>query len=274
MIKIISDSSSNVFEVADANYTTVPLKIITSEKEYIDKEGVDVREMVDFLLQTKEKSSTACPNIAEWLEAFDKDNDNIAITISSNLSGSYNAAMQAKELFEEENDHKVEVIDSHSTGPEMELHIEMMAKLISEGLDLKTLKDRIDDYLKHTNVFFLTSSVKNLANNGRIARFLCTVVDVLKLSMVGARTSDGRIEIINKCRTSKKACQKIFEEMLNKGYQGGKVRIAHCFNEKGTKYFHDLIKEKFPDADIKERLCTALDSYYVEHEGIIIAYDY
>ena len=123
--KIISDSSSNLYEIEGINYTTVPLKIHTEIGEFVDQKGIELKKMVEYLYTTKEKSSTSCPNIGEWLKAFECEKEIYAITISGNLSGSYNSLQKAKEAYLEENpDAKIYAIDSCSTGPEMVLMIE------------------------------------------------------------------------------------------------------------------------------------------------------
>ena len=97
-IKIVSDSSSNVFHIEGVNYTTVPMKIIAGEKEYIDAPGTNVRGMVDDLRAYKGKSGSSCANAQEWLDAFGDADMAFGVTISRNLSGSYNSAYGLKGL--------------------------------------------------------------------------------------------------------------------------------------------------------------------------------
>ena len=92
--RIVSDSSSNVLSMGGLNYTTVPLKIVT-EKEYVDNTALDLDGMMEDLRNHKGKSGSSCPNVGEWLEAFGDAEEIFCVTISRNLSGSYNAAMQA-----------------------------------------------------------------------------------------------------------------------------------------------------------------------------------
>ena len=89
--RIVADSSSNVLALDNANYTTVPLKI-NAAREYVDTIGLDVAGMVEDLKHFKSKSGTSCPNVGEWLEAFGDAEEVFCVTITKNLSGSYNAA--------------------------------------------------------------------------------------------------------------------------------------------------------------------------------------
>lgn len=68
-IRIISDSSSNVYTLKGVDYSTVPMKIIAGDREFIDTPDLQLNEMVRFLKQYKGKSGSSCANAQEWLEA-------------------------------------------------------------------------------------------------------------------------------------------------------------------------------------------------------------
>ena len=122
--RIVSDSSSNILTLDGVDFRSVPLKIITEEKEYVDEPGLDVPEMVAELITSKGKNSTSCPNAFEFEEAFKGADEVFVVTITSALSGSYNSAAQAAKNYMEENPGtKVMVIDTLSAGPEPALHL-------------------------------------------------------------------------------------------------------------------------------------------------------
>ena len=98
--KIVSDSSSNVLEFPGIDFESVPLKIITAKKEYVDDENLDIEAMVEEIRETKGKSGTSCPNIGDWLRAFGEAENIFAITITSKLSGSYASAVEAAKIYE------------------------------------------------------------------------------------------------------------------------------------------------------------------------------
>ena len=121
-IRIVADSSSNMHGYDAENFKLVPLKIVSAEKEFVDDETINVKEMVDYLKSYKGKTSTSCPNTNEWLEAFADADVVFAITITSQLSGSYNSCVLAKNIYEEEHPHRrVYVIDSLSAGCELKM---------------------------------------------------------------------------------------------------------------------------------------------------------
>ena len=153
--QIVSDSSSNIFHMESANYTTVPMKIITGEKEYLDNESLDVRGMVDDLRSYKGKSGSSCANAQEWLDAFGDADMVFGVTISRNLSGSYNAAeAAAREYVEEHPGAKVHIFDSLSAGPEMAMVVNKIAELVSKGLGFEQIVAGVREYQNHCHTLF------------------------------------------------------------------------------------------------------------------------
>ena len=121
-IKIVADSSANLLSLEKTSFTAAPLKVIADTREFIDDASLDVDAMASWFDSYKGKSKTSCPNPADWLEAFDGADEVYCVTITSGLSGSYNSACVAKQMYESENEgKKVCVIDSLSAGPELVL---------------------------------------------------------------------------------------------------------------------------------------------------------
>lgn len=271
--KIVSDSSSNLLELPVLDYCTVPLKIILGEKEYVDNKDLDVTAMVEEMSRSKAKCSTSCPNMFDWLEAFGDAKEIFATTITSHLSGSYSAALQASEEYVKNNpDAKVFVIDSLSTGPEMQLIIEKLIELSESGKSFEEAVETIREYCKKTELLFSLESLRNLAKNGRVSPAVAKIAGVLGIRVVG-KADEGVLNPLHKCRGEKKAMETITEEIVNMGFNGGKLRIAHCQNKEAAKKITDNIKTKFPNCDISVGECTALCSFYAEKGGLLIGFE-
>ena len=129
-VKIVADSSANMLTFAGIPYASVPLKIVTAEREFVDDAALNTAEMLTYIEHYGGKSGTACPGVGEWMEAFGDAEYVFTVAITSNLSGSHNAAVQAKAVYEEEHpDRKVCCLDSLSTGPDMILTVEKLKEL-------------------------------------------------------------------------------------------------------------------------------------------------
>ena len=272
--KIVSDSSSNVFTFSGVAYETVPLKIITTEREYVDNQEFDVAAMVRDLRTVKGRTGTSCPNIYEWKRAMSEADAVFAITMTSNLSGTYAAAMQAKaELLAEHPEKKICVLDSLSTGPEMQLVIEKLAALIAAEKDFEEIECEIKEYMTHTHLIFCLESMANLARNGRVNPVVAKVAGVLGVRIVGVASERGTLELLHKPRGGEKALVTIVDVMKSYGYRGGAVRLAHCGNEAAAAKLAVKIRALYPDAQIKIIPTTALCSFYAEEGGLMIGYE-
>jgi DegV family protein with EDD domain len=269
-IKVVSDSSSNVFSVAGLNYTTVPMKV-RAAKEYIDTPELDVQGMVTDLLNHKGKSGSSCPNVQEWLDAFGTDDDIFALTISRNLSGSYNSAKSAAEEFMEANPgKKAYVFDTLSAGPEQAMLINKIQELAAEGYDYDTIKEKVIEYGNHTHILFCLESMNNLARNGRVSPAVAKIAGVLGIRAVGD-AEGGQIIPLHKPRGHKKAMQTLVSMMEERGlYDGALVRIAHCFAEEQANDLKALVLEKHPGVRFIIEPTTALCSFYAEAGGLMI----
>ena len=129
--KIVVDSSASLYTLQGVDFECVPLKIITDDAEYLDNGTMDALGMAQTLRTYKGKTSTSCPNVSDWLAAYEGADEVYAITITGTLSGSYNAAQLAAEEYQQENPGKrVFVLDSLSTGPEQRLLAEHLRDLL------------------------------------------------------------------------------------------------------------------------------------------------
>ncbi len=273
-VKIVSDSTADVFTLDTIPFASAPLKIMVGDKEYIDDENLNVEHMVDALLKSKEKSGTACPAISDWFEAFGDAKHIFCITITSALSGSYNSACIAKDEFLASHpESKVFVIDSLSAGPELKLIIEKLEELISIGHSFEEICNLIVEYQKHTGLLFMLESLKNLANNGRVNKLVAGAVGILGVRITGKASDKGELELISKTRGEAKTLPAVLDILHSEGYLGKKLRISHCFNEPCAQKLKQLVLEKYPTAQIEIYPARGLCSFYAEKGGLLIGFE-
>ena len=270
--QIVSDSSSNIFRMEGVNYTTVPMKIVAGEKEYIDTLGLDVHGMVADLKAHKGKSGSSCPNAQEWLEAFGDADMVFGVTISRNLSGSYNAAeAAAREFAEAHPDSRIHIFDTLSAGPEMAMVIEKIAELVGKGLSFEEIVAGARAYQNHTHILFCLESMNNLARNGRVKPAVAKIASVLGIRACGD-AQNGQIVPTQKPRGQKKATEVLANMIRERGFSNDSwLRIAHCFGEAQARLLIDAVKKDFPKARYTIEPTTALCSFYAEEGGLMIA---
>ncbi len=273
-IKIVADSSANLLSLEQIPFAFAPLKIITSEREFVDNSELNVNEMIQIFDTYKGRSKTSCPSPADWLEAFDDADDIFCLTITSGLSGCYNAACTAKQIYESEHEgSRVHVIDSLSTGPEMALIIEKLSACINEGMDYEEIIKTISTYMKKTGLLFMLQSLKNFAANGRVSPAVAKITGILNIRIVGKASDVGTLEPMNKCPGEARSLNAILTHLRSMGLVKGKVRIAHCQNETAALHLKEMILKEFPQVDVKITVCRGLCSYYAEKGGLLVGFE-
>ena len=272
--KIVTDSSADTLVLDGVDFASAPLTIVTDEKEYVDDATLDVAQMVEDLLKYSGRSSTACPGVGDWLAAFGDAEEVFCVTITSNLSGSHNAAQVAAETYREQYPHRrVFVLDSLSTGPEMRLLLERLRGDLAAEMDFEAICEDVSAYSAKTGLLFVLESMKNLANNGRVSRLAATAAGLLGIRAVGKASDVGTLEMLDKCRGAKKAQAAVLEHMTALGYGGGAVRISHVGNETAAQTLKNMLLAQYADADVQVYGAGGLCSFYAEKGGMLIGFE-
>lgn len=272
--KIVADSSSDLLALSGVPFESVPLRIITREREYTDDASLNISEMVEDLHRQTAPTGTSCPNVHDWVSAFGDADRVFAVTITSNLSGSCNACRQAAQMYMEEHpERRVCVLDSLSTGPEIQLIVELLRDAILAGEAFDAMEQRARGYMKHTHLLFCLKSLANLARNGRVSPAAAKLASVLGICVVGKASDEGTLELLHKCRGEKSALRTIYKAMKELGFSGGKVRISHCLNLPGAQMVADMIRAEFPSADVIVECARGLVCYYAEKGGMLIGFE-
>ena len=271
-IKFVTDSSANL--TTKGAVASVALKVVVGQQEFEDNDRVDVPGMLQALKEHKGPTSTACPSVQDWLDAFGDAREVYGAAITSALSGCYNACVQAKEVYEEAHPgRKVCCLDSLSVGPEMALIVEKLKELIGEGKEFDQVEAEIREYMKRTHLMFMLESVDNLAKNGRVSPLIAKAVGFLGIRIVGKASDVGTLQQLHKCRGERKALETILKELEGHGFRGGKVRIAHCFNESAAKALLELVQAGYPNIEATIIPMTGLCSFYAERGSVMIGFE-
>ncbi len=271
--QIVSDSASDLLELADINFSTVPLHIVVDGTDFADDARLSVPNLLDKLRNGK-SSTTACPSPDDWITAFHDADRVFCVTITSGLSGSYNSAVIAKDIYEEKHpDRKVYIIDSLATGSKMVMLCEKLRELIQAGHDAEEIYRQIKEYNEHCFLYFALASLDNLAKNGRVSPILAKGIKILGIRIVGTASTEGMLEPLSKCRGDKRSIPAIIEFMKEKGYQGGRVVITHNGNHEAAMELKRQLKTTFGTRSGEIHRTRGLCSYYAEPGSIMLAFD-
>ena len=273
-IKIVADSSCDLFRLKHTEFETASMKIITAEREFIDDTSLDVDGMANYLYQFKGKSKSSCPNTTDWLEAFGDADEIYCVTITSGLSGSYNSACAAKQIYESENEGKrVHVFDTLSAGPEITLIIEKIEECIDKDMSFEDICDCVTAYMKKTGLVFMLKSLKTFANNGRVSPIVAKLVGIASICVVGKASDEGTLEPMHKPRGERRALETLVGCLEKEGFKTGKISIGHCQNESAAEQLKELILAKFKNVQIEIHKFRGLCSFYAEKGGVLVGFE-
>ena len=272
-IKIIADSAADLLSLEKVDFAAVPLKVITEDEEFVDDKNLDVKNMAEKLLAYRGKSSSSCPNADDWLKAFDDADEIYCVTITGTLSGSYNSACMAKQMYLEKNPSaKVFVLNSLSAGPEMTMVVKKIEHFVLQGKSFEEVCAGAEEYSRNTGLLFILESMQNFANNGRVKPSVAKIAGLLGIRVVGKASDKGDLEPLDKCRGEEKALKAIVDQLNKNGLKTGKVHIAHCFNESAAEALADLVKKEF-NCSIEISALRGLCSFYAEKGGLLVGYE-
>ena len=278
MYKIIADSSCDLTSLehlsTNALFGRAPLRVIVGETEYVDEPGLDTRAMMDAVYSFKGKTGSACPSPEEYAEHCRQVDEAYIVTISSNLSGSYNSAVLARDLvLAEHPEKKIHIFDSLSAGPELTLIVEEIACLADSGLPYEMVCSEVERYQKRTALLFQLNSLENLTKNGRVSKMAGMTAKLLGIHMIGIASDEGTVQPLHKCRGSEKTYKLVLQEMRERGFSGGRVVLGHAFQEKGAEMMRNLILADFPSANVTVMPLSGLCCYYAEEGGLLIGFE-
>ena len=274
--RIVSDSSCDIFELDhkpdDLCFSTVPFVITVDDKDYVDDEDLDVIELVKAMASSK-KSFTSCPSPAEWIREFGDDGDVFAVTISANLSGSYNSACTAREMIlEQDPGRNIEILNSRGTGPSLNMIIYKLRELIGRGLSFEEVKTEIHKYMEDHKLIFALSSYHNLVNNGRMPKIAGIVLGHLGLWGVGIASEEGTIKMKKIAKGGRKTLQVIMADLKERIADKGCVVISHCENDEFADKLKKAVQSAYADMEVRIMKTRGLCSYYAEKGGIIVGF--
>lgn len=274
-MKIVADSACDLFALPHVELACAPMKIITADgRQFVDDCALDVDEMVAHLYQYKGKSQSSCPNTGDWLDAFGDAEDVFCVTITSGLSGSYNSACAAKQIYESEHEgRRVFVLDSLSAGPQITLLVEKLAEWIEKGQTYEEICDRIAQYRERTGLLFMLKSLRNFANNGRVSPLVAKLVGIAGICIVGKASDQGTLEPMHKCRGEARSLEALVKELEAEGFRSGKVSIGHCQNEAAAKRLETMVLSRFENATVEIHPLRGLCSFYAEKGGVLVGFE-
>lgn len=278
--RIISDSSCDLpkdfLDKDGIDFSLVPLKIIVGDREFIDDETLNTKELIAAMKAEKTASSSSCPSPEDFATELRKNKESYVITMTSGLSGTYNSARVAKDMvLEEDASLKISLFDTHSTSPLMILMVMKLRDMIKAGdIDFDTISDKLAAYLETLNIRFLLQDLSNLVKSGRMNRVAGAVASVLSIMPIFRSDDKGEIQLVSKARGIKKALSSLANMVEDKVKIQPQfpVVITHCNNLSQAEILKDLLEKRFDLNEIYIFPMHGLTTYYSNDKGLLMAF--
>ncbi|MCD7964502.1 MAG: DegV family protein [Clostridiaceae bacterium] len=276
--KIIGDSCLDLTAdlKKDPHFQIIPLTLQVEHTQVIDDETFDQKKFLELVRSSSECPQTACPSPEKFKEAFECDVDQIfVITLSEHLSGTYNSAVLAKKLYEEEHGQEGKNIavfssDSASSG---ELNIALyIQSLCQASLPFEEIVEKTRSFIKNMKTYFVLESLDTLRKNGRLTGLQAFFATALNIKPVMGADS-GVIIKLDQARGINKALTRMADIAIREaGETKDKVLIiAHCNNPEHAEVVKNEMcrQATFKDVIITETAGVA--TVYASDGGIIVA---
>jgi len=277
--QIVSDSGCDlpvgIVSDADVHYELVPLMLHVGDEVIIDDESLDIDALLNTIKGTKGHSSTACPSPETYAEHFRQADNSFAVTISAELSGSYQSAMIAREMvLAEFPDKKIHVVNSLSVCAGQSLLVLKLKELMQDTQNnFESIMEKIESYRKSLSLYFLIHSFESLIKAGRMSRIAGVVASALAIHPICGDNGEGKIKIYEKVRGTKTAVLRMVEMVGKRApTEDRRLIIAHCNNAEGADTIKELAERMYKFAEILIFPMRGLSTFYAGDQGLIIAW--
>ena len=278
MKRIIVDSGCDLTEEmkngAMPNLELVPLSLLVGDQEFIDDMNLDITEFVEYMEIHSGEAKTAAPSPELFLNTYKKEGDIFVVTLSSKVSGTYNSAVLAKQMYLDEIGNKfIHIIDSFSAGIGETLIALRLNECIKNNLTNNEIVAAVNKFISEMGTFFILEKFDNLVKNGRINPIVAKLASMLSIKVICGE-ENGEIVFFEKARGYKKAVESIIKliQKENLDFENRILGITHVKCLERALFFKDEILKKiaFQDAIICE--AGGLIATYAQKGGLLFSF--
>ena len=275
--KIVIDSCGELLEQwkQDERFASVPLTLTVGSENIIDDETFNQADFLQKVAACPECPKSACPSPESYRKAFDCEAEHIyCVTLSSELSGSYNSAvLGASLLHEEKKGVQIHVFNSCSASIGQTLIAMKIAQCEDAGLPFEDVVSVVNKYIEEQHTFFVLENLETLRKNGRLSRVKALVATALKIKPIMGSTPEGTICQLDQARGINKALVKMAGQIAEKTQNSEEkvLAISHCNCHERAILLKNALQEKMPLKNIVVLDTAGVSSMYANDGGVIVA---
>ncbi len=274
--QLICDSCTDLpaETLRDPHVVKVPLSIQVGPETVIDDENFRQLELLQKMRAWPDAPKTACPSPSAYMEQFREGKDNYIVTLSARLSGSYNAAMQARAIYREEGGHaNVHVFNSRSAVSGQAQIALLVRELAGSGLAFSQVVERVEAYINRMQTLFVLENLDNLRKNGRLTRTQSLVTGALRVKLLMGATREGEIEKLGQGLSIRQTLARMVARMAeNTDHVGRRLIVAHCNCQERAEYVRELVRQRCRFGEVLIVPVGGVATVYANDGGIVAAY--
>ncbi|HIW82930.1 MAG TPA: DegV family protein [Candidatus Dorea gallistercoris] len=274
--KIIVDSCGELTKdmKESGRFETASLEIDVNGCHIIDDDTFDQEKFLKLVAESPECPKSSCPSPERYMEAFRCEEEHVyAVTLSAELSGSYNSALLGKKLYREEYGEKdIYVFNSRSASVGETLIARKAAECEESGMSFQDTIDTVEAYIREQNTYFVLETLETLRKNGRLTGLKAIVASALNIKPVMGSTPEGTICQLGQARGVKKALSKMVDEVIKnlKDPTEKILAISHCNCQKRAEDVAEMLKKRATFKDIIILDTAGISSMYASDGGVIV----
>ncbi len=273
--KVIIDSCGEMSrEMKESgHFATVSLSIDVDDYHIIDDETFDQKLFLEKVAASPNCPKSSCPSPEAYMEEYHCGAERVyAVTLSSELSGSYNSAVLGKDLYHEEYGEKdIYVFNSRSASIGETLIGLKIAECEEKGMDFEQVIETVEAYIGGQNTYFLLETLEALRKNGRLSGLKAAVATALNIKPVMGSTPEGTICQLGQARGMKKALAKMADELVKNSVRAEEkiLAISHCNSPARAQELKEMLTGRLHPKDVIVLDTAGISSLYASDGGII-----
>lgn len=257
------------------NIEIAPLTLEVGGESILDDETFDQKYFLKRVAECPECPKSACPSPDYFRKSFLNGAERCyAVTLSAQLSGSYNSAVLGANLAQEENeDLKIHVFNSRSASIGETLIVKKIVECEEDGMSFERVVETVELYISTQNTYFVLENLETLRKNGRLSKAKALVASALKIKPVMGATPEGDIVQLDQARGINKALMKMVDAVVNDAQhvETKTLAVSHCNCPERAEMVKEALLERLAVQDVFVLDTQGVSSMYANDGGIIIA---
>ena len=257
------------------NIEIAPLTLEVGGESILDDETFDQKYFLKRVAECPECPKSACPSPDYFRKSFLNGAERCyAVTLSAQLSGSYNSAVLGANLAQEENeDLKIHVFNSRSASIGETLIVKKIVECEEAGMSFERVVETVELYISTQHTYFVLENLETLRKNGRLSKTKALVASALKIKPVMGATSEGDIVQLDQARGINKALMKMVDAIVNDAQhvENKTLAISHCNCPERAEMVKEALLERLAVQDVFVLDTQGVSSMYANDGGSIIA---